>query len=204
MKGATYILLKIIFFDEIGMVSYVRIPDHTVTKLTSSFHMKIGQPKYSLYRDEWGTYSIKIFSQIHPFLSNPLLFASEEFDLIKLPVNFVKYFYISAKNQKKSNNLLNCSPKRQKAVDLKGPVKLWENFDGISFSFNSVKRVLWPYNKVKQRNIFGHSVQTIYRPMPKTLIKAFKWDIIQVCILCGCEAAKFQAWNKQKIWPFIK
>ena len=57
-----------------------------------------------------------------------------------------------------SNNLLNCSLKRQNAVDFKKPVKLSKNFDGISISFNLVKRILWPYNKVKQRNIFGHSV----------------------------------------------
>ena len=38
---------------------------HTVSKLISLFHMKIWQPKYSLYAVEWDTYFIKIFSHIH-------------------------------------------------------------------------------------------------------------------------------------------
>ena len=103
-------------------------------------------------------------------LSIPLLFASGDCDLINSPLYFVDYFYILHEIKENFNNLLNCSSQRQKAVDLKEPVNLWENFDGISISFNSLQRVLWPYNKVKWRSVFGHSV------VRRSSQENFKWN----------------------------
>ena len=55
-------------------------------------------------------------------LSNPVLFASENYDLTKVPLHFVEYFNISAKNQ----------IKLQKNVKLQSPVAKSTGFERTS------------------------------------------------------------------------
>ena len=83
-------------------------------------------------------------------LSNPLLFASGDCNLTIFLEFWQKYRNI---RKSKMDDLSNHSLQRQKAVDLKEPVNLWENFNGISISFISVQRVLWLSNfHVKRRS----------------------------------------------------
>ena len=95
-----------------------------------------------------------ILSKFTHNLTGP--FKSTAFSLSGLQFSkLLEFSLIFSRNiwQNSTEVLLNHSLQRQKAVALKEPGNLWENFDGISTSFISVQRVLWLSNFHVKRNV---------------------------------------------------